>query len=137
MVPGFVVLALASTISAETGYQDSGIFSLDTANVSAVQELDFIPGQVNQLSLCYPNPFNPRTTIEYQLAQGGKVHLAVYDLKGRLVKSLVSGEVFPPGNHSAVWKGQDNAGHQVAGGVYLYRLKVNNFTAIERMTPVK
>jgi hypothetical protein len=68
----------------------------------------------------FPNPFNPTTTISYQLVEGAKVRLEIYDLTGRMVASLLEGEA-TAGSHSVMWKGTDQSGNTVASGVYLYR----------------
>jgi len=70
----------------------------------------------------FPNPFNPETTIRYQLPFEGHVTLAVYDLAGRLVVKLEQG-VRSPGEHSLKWRGRDQNGRMMASGVYLYRLQ--------------
>ncbi|MEN8254846.1 MAG: right-handed parallel beta-helix repeat-containing protein, partial [Verrucomicrobiota bacterium] len=69
----------------------------------------------------YPNPFNPRTTIRYTASVEGPVEIAVYDLAGRLIRTLVDGEEHS-GRRSAVWDGRDEDGRAVAGGIYLCRL---------------
>jgi len=69
-----------------------------------------------------PNPFNPRTTIRYELAAAGDVRLDVYDLAGRRVRTLVA-ERQEAGRHAAVWDGRDDAGRPGATGVYLVRLR--------------
>ena len=68
----------------------------------------------------YPNPFNPSTTIQYQLANGGRVQLNVFDVRGRLIQTLVD-EERPAGTHEVNW---DAA--RLASGTYLYRLQVND-----------
>jgi hypothetical protein len=68
-----------------------------------------------------PNPFNPVTRIDYSLAAPGTVKLAVYDLRGRLVRTLANEEE-GPGAHNIEWNGTDDSGRPVASGVYLYRL---------------
>jgi GH35 family endo-1,4-beta-xylanase len=74
------------------------------------------------LSQNYPNPFNPSTTIRYALPAPAKVNMAVYNLLGIKVRTLV--DAFQPaGNHSAVWEAKDEAGHSVPSGVYFYRLE--------------
>jgi len=70
----------------------------------------------------YPNPFNPTTTLTYYLPTEGSVKLAIYDIRGGLVKSLVSG-VEDPGHHSVVWNGVNELGNQVSSGVYFVRLE--------------
>lgn len=131
-----VILLLAATASAETGYQDSGAFALNTNSLSGWGDRDQVP-QVNSLFPCHPNPFNPRTTIDFFLAGPARAQLAVYDLKGRLVKTIQEGEEVAAGFHQAVWDGLDNASRGVAGGVYLYRLSADDFSFSRRMTLVK
>jgi len=83
-----------------------------------------------------PNPFNPRTTIRFEMPARGKAALRVYDLSGRLVKTLVSGEI-PAGYHSAVWEGDDDRGRNVASGVYLYELRAEGQRLVKKMLLVK
>lgn len=70
-----------------------------------------------------PNPFNPETAIHYQLPASGEVELAVYDLLGQKIKTLVS-EIQPAGFYRVTWNGRDAAGRKVASGLYIYRLSV-------------
>ncbi|RME19069.1 MAG: T9SS C-terminal target domain-containing protein [Candidatus Zixiibacteriota bacterium] len=76
----------------------------------------------------YPNPFNPATTLAFDLPAPSDVRLAVYDLQGRLVKTVAAGR-YEAGRHSAVWDGSDAAGVPVSSGVYFYRLTVQNGAA--------
>jgi hypothetical protein len=69
-----------------------------------------------------PNPFNPRTTIEYDLPGAGPVRLAVFDLAGRLIRTLVE-ESMPQGSHQAVWDGRDSSSRDVGSGTYIARLE--------------
>ncbi|MFC1537662.1 PQQ-binding-like beta-propeller repeat protein, partial [Gemmatimonadota bacterium] len=77
----------------------------------------------------YPNPFNPTTTINYAVPEGKtvKVTLKVYNLRGRLVATLVDDER-EAGNYSVFWSGTDQNGRQVASGVYFYRIHAGEFT---------
>jgi len=83
-----------------------------------------------------PNPFNPRTRISFETVLGGPVQIKVYDPAGRLVASLVDGEL-PAGSHHVFWDGKDTAGRGVAAGLYLYRLVTPGFSATRRMTLIK
>lgn len=85
----------------------------------------------------YPNPFNPRTTIAFNLPQKSAVELDIYDLAGRRVATLLSGEELESGPNAAVWTGRDTKGRSVAAGVYFYRLKAGPNVAVERVTLVK
>jgi hypothetical protein len=84
-----------------------------------------------------PNPFNPSTTIRYSLATASAVELRVFDPAGRLVRTLVAEKLVSPGMHEAVWDGKDDAGREMAAGVFLYRLKAGSFLETGRMALVK
>jgi hypothetical protein len=84
----------------------------------------------------YPNPFNPQTTISYELGASAPVELAVYDIRGRKVRSLVRGEV-QAGYQSVTWNGTDDSGRTVASGVYFYRLRVGDKIVTRRMVLVR
>jgi hypothetical protein len=70
----------------------------------------------------YPNPFNPRTEIQLQLPEAAALSLKIHDLSGRCLRTLADGEVFPAGAVGLDWDGRDDAGRQLASGVYLVRL---------------
>lgn len=71
-----------------------------------------------------PNPFNPRTTLRFELTAGATVELAVFDLSGRRIATLAAGPR-AAGRHEEVWQGCDDAGRSVPSGVYLARLRVD------------
>lgn len=133
----FLSVALMATGAvAETGVADSGLFTLNTTSFVPVDEELPLPA-VSGLNHCYPNPFNPQTTVVFSVAQNNKVDLAVYDLKGHLVDHLIKGESMVPGVHEETWQGCNQSGESVAGGVYLFRLKVGNSVFNQRVTLVK
>ncbi len=80
----------------------------------------------------YPNPFNPRTTIAYTLADAGAMRLTVHDPQGRLVKILAAGSM-PAGDHRVIWQGTNQAGNAVASGVYLLRLEAARQVGIRKI----
>lgn len=80
----------------------------------------------------YPNPFNPRTTIRYQLRVGAQVRLAVYGLDGRLVRKLVDG-FQESGFHQEDWDGRDDAGREMPSGVYLTQMQSGTFRSGQKM----
>ena len=89
------------------------------------------------LSLCnYPNPFNPRTTIRFELPVAGPVRLSIYDVAGRLVRTLVD-DSLPQGSHEAVWDGRDATGREVGSGSYLARLEFGGKVETVRMGLIK
>ena len=79
-------------------------------------------GGAHGLQSCYPNPFNPTTTIAYRLAEDGSVELAVFDVSGRRVSTLVAGRRGSGEVHRVVWDGRADAGVGLPSGVYLLRL---------------
>ncbi|MFH1843282.1 MAG: DUF362 domain-containing protein [bacterium] len=81
----------------------------------------------------YPNPFNPRTIISFELPEQRQVALTVYGLDGRLVTTLAR-DVLPAGRHEVVWEGDDATGCPVASGVYCYRLQAGSRRELRRMT---
>ncbi|MEA2062236.1 MAG: FlgD immunoglobulin-like domain containing protein, partial [Gemmatimonadota bacterium] len=97
-----------------------------------------------------PNPFNPSTTIGYTVPEGSgggvrgdggtsrerKVSLEVFNLRGRLVKTLVSG-LHVPGCYAVNWEGTNEAGHQLPSGVYFYRMKAGDFMQTRKMVLLK
>jgi len=85
----------------------------------------------------FPNPFNPSTTFYYEVPVAAQVDLRVYDLTGKLVRTLVTGQWHTGGRHEAVWLGTDESGCPVASGVYLCKLAAREFQTSVRVTLVK
>lgn len=86
---------------------------------------------------CYPNPFNPMTTISYDLPEQAAVVLSIYDAAGRQIRTLIGGEVVQAGPHNVVWNGRNDTGQVVAAGVYLCRLSAGGYSESRRMVLVK
>jgi flagellar hook assembly protein FlgD len=78
--------------------------------------------QATRLLAPYPNPFNPFTQIVFELAQGDRVQLSVYNSLGQEVRRLVEEEWWP-GVYRVVWDGRDEGGQAVGRGVYFWRLQ--------------
>jgi uncharacterized repeat protein (TIGR01451 family) len=83
-----------------------------------------------------PNPFNPVTTIQFELSTAGATRLEIFDVAGRRVRTLVD-EPLPEGPHAVVWNGRDDGGRAVASGQYFYRLDAGAFHQTRRMTLLK
>jgi hypothetical protein len=84
-----------------------------------------------------PNPFNPRTEILFAVGpQAQRVKLLIYDVKGRLISTLLD-EVVPAGAHRAVWRGRGSSGEQVASGSYFCRLVAGEESFTRKMLLVK
>ena len=93
----------------------------------------------------YPNPFNPSTTIKFNIpnAENGKwkmengfVSLKVYDITGKEVSTLVSGYL-KPGTYEVQFPGKKNSNFQLPSGVYFYKLEAGNFTATKKLMLIK
>jgi flagellar hook assembly protein FlgD len=125
-----LVLIIGAAAQARVSHGYSGIFSLDT--VTAVGDENGLP-QATSISTIYPNPFNPRTTIAFELAEAATIELAVFDLRGRLVTVLESGPL-PIGRHQAIWDGQDDKGRAVPTGTYVCRLSTPQGPQTKKMT---
>jgi hypothetical protein len=88
------------------------------------------------LSQNFPNPFNPLTTISFEVPEANegprRVILSVFDLRGRNVKTLVEGEV-APGRHDVVWDGTDERNREVPSGIYFCTLQANGIHSARKM----
>ncbi len=84
----------------------------------------------------FPNPFNPTTRIAFGLAAPSNVSLRIFDVSGRLVRTLAEGER-PAGNYSEFWDGRDARGAAVSSGIYFYRLKADSFERTMKMVLIR
>ena len=84
----------------------------------------------------YPNPFNPNTTIRFDLPKASNVSLAIYDMMGREVTSLINSQI-DAGYHFIQWDGSNNHGSFVAAGVYIYTIQAGKYRAINKMIYLK
>jgi hypothetical protein len=84
-----------------------------------------------------PNPLNPKTTISFDLGNRSRVELRVYDVSGKLVRTLVGGDIMEPGTRSVLWNGKDDRGSPVASGTYIYRLQAGGNELTNRMSLIR
>ena len=97
--------------------------------------LSQVPETMN-LSQNFPNPFNPTTTIQYELSEQNDVSLKIYNMLGREVRELVAKNQ-QPGNYRVTWDAHDCFGYPVSAGIYFYVFKAGNFTATKKMVLLK
>ncbi len=123
-----------------TTVAEDGTLEAHTAELGLIR---LAPGQAvpvaTRLLGNAPNPFNPQTSIRFALAAadaGDRVRLRVYDVRGKLVRTLVDGAL-PAGEHAIVWDGRDGQGRAAASGVYLYRLETGRQALSGRMLMLK
>jgi len=89
----------------------------------------------------YPNPFNPETWIPFQLSEPANVTISIYDISGKLVRTLVPGPL-PAGTYlgkdqASYWNGKNQAGEEASSGIYFYRINAGSFNAVRRMVLLK
>ena len=82
----------------------------------------------------YPNPFNPATSISFNLPNPASWTLKIYNVAGQLVRTF---EGYSSGQVSVIWNGKDNSGNEVASGIYFYKLNAGNLTATKKMVLTK
>ena len=140
--------AMSALTEGETLANVSGIFNFsfgtykiqirDMADLGQLGIDDDFAGVAREFALYpnYPNPFNPETRIRFQLAENSNVRLMIYDVLGRKVRTLVS-ERMDAGHHVLNWNGLNDAGADVASGMYVYRIKAGDFIAHRKMLLVR
>ena len=102
----------------------------------ATFDLDFGMPLETSLNANYPNPFNPSTTIPFELAKSGYLTLKVYDMNGSLVKTLAS-NYRDAGSYEVVWNGLNNDGQQVSSGQYMLQMSTPGYSNTLQMTFIK
>jgi hypothetical protein len=88
------------------------------------------------LSQNYPNPFNPVTAIHYDLPEDALVNITIYDMMGRIVKTMVNAQQ-NAGYKSVIWDATNNAGQPVSAGLYLYTIQAGAFRQTKKMVMLK
>ncbi len=112
------------------------LLSITTIDISSVPDSGK-PTSPFVLEANYPNPFNPSTTIRYQLDRDAMVSLCIFDSSGKLVRVLESGIMAEAGQHVSIWDGRDTAGRGVASGAYFFRLSVEGSHQTGKMLLVR
>ena len=88
------------------------------------------------LSQNFPNPFNSRTVIKYNLPGNGKISINIYDIIGRKITTLLSEEQ-SVGEHYILWNGKNNLGYDIASGIYFYNIIFNDLSITKKMILAK
>ncbi|NMB80737.1 MAG: T9SS type A sorting domain-containing protein [Ignavibacteria bacterium] len=103
-------------------------------NPTSVTE-EIVPQQYRLLNN-YPNPFNPSTTITFEIPKSEFVSLQIFNINGELIKTILQ-ESLNAGRYEKRWNGEDDFGNQVVSGVYFYRIKAGHFEKSSRMILLK
>ena len=98
-------------------------------------EEDIINSIGNKLQV-FPNPFNPSTTIEFNLPEISKTKISIYNIKGQKIKELIN-EALSAGNHQVYWNGKDEKNKIVSSGIYFVRLESADKTEIKKIMLMK
>jgi len=115
----------------------SSFFSTALQEISTLDLEDNIVAPEEFQTKAYPNPFNPTTTIMFNLPNESGVNLAVYNVKGQKIKSLIHNEQREKGRNEVSWNGKDQQGKAVSSGIYFYRLETDQRTAVQKILLMK
>jgi len=117
-----------------------GIEGVENTTLTTQNNATVLPAQ-NKLFQNYPNPFNPDTWIPYQLAKASEVRIRIYNVKGRLVRTLHLGHkhagYYQDKTASAYWNGRNKTEEAVSNGMYFYHLQAGEFHSIRKMLIAK
>ena len=132
-------LAVPSTIEKATGGLTASISRLGVfavmKKVDADGQAEVVPDRF-ALEQNYPNPFNPVTNFEFRISSFGFVSLAVFDVLGRKVATLVN-ERLDPGMHTTTWNGRNERGEAASSGIYIYTLRSGGSVLSRKMILLK
>jgi len=115
---------------------ECGLIGALPANCEITNVPHEFPLQIISDVNCYPNPFNPSTTIQFSQNRSGETSVAVYDISGQLVKILVDNFLLE-GTHQMRWNGDDQIGNKVASGNYFFKIISNQYEQSGRLTLLK
>jgi len=113
----------------DSGWYVDEIRVFDQSGVKEVSSL--VATEVTRFFGVYPNPFKHYSEVSYQLVRAARVSLCVYDVSGRLVRSL-SDEVKDPGYYAVTWDSQDDHGRKVPAGVYFVRFHTDGYQQVQK-----
>jgi hypothetical protein len=127
-------------LASDTSVVHAGFF-VDDFEIMIVKEQDIVtpvPGADVLVAAvkAWPNPFNPQTAVKFTNPRGGQVSLSIFDVQGRLVRTLVN-ENLADGDHERVWDGRTDSGSPTASGVYFARLIAGPSQATTKLMLVK
>ncbi len=98
-------------------------------------ESDNIPNEF-KLHSAYPNPFNPSTTIQFDIPEDSFVSLNVFDMMGRKIKTLLNDKI-SAGRRSITWDGTNNLNQVVSAGTYFYMISTSNYKSTKKLILLK
>jgi len=114
----------------QLAYANNAVFIIQASASEVSLPADF------GLKQNYPNPFNPETTICFELPQAAHANIAIYNLQGQLIRTLVDDERIA-GTHTIIWNGRNENGLPSATGIYLIRMQASNFSRTLKISFIK
>ncbi len=124
------------TVKASIADEDFSIEQIWTVILPVANVDDTLPPTITRLYQNYPNPFNPTTSIRFSVKESGPVNIAVFDIKGRLVRQIVN-QYMAAGTYNNVWDGMDNNNNPSSTGIYLIKMKTPDSLNIVKACMVK
>ena len=132
---GYYAFAVWKVGAADRASSSSYNLTFTYGGASGVQDEAPLPS-VTRLTGAYPNPFNPMTTIAFDLDSPQDTRIEIFDLHGRLVRVLAD-EMMTAGRHERIWRGIDTTGRNVSSGVYMIRMTAGETVNLKRVSLLK
>ena len=130
--------SIINIISGYTDFEDANYdpdATIDDGSCALAIETPIFPNQYSITSI-YPNPFNPTTTISYELPENSIVRITIYNVQGREIKVLVN-QYQEAGYKSVRWNATNNYGKPISAGMYFYKIRAGEFTQTRKMLLLK
>lgn len=128
-----VMYSKEGTFAVAAGNWNMGVIDMTDANSD---DDELLPSYATALKANYPNPFNPTTTIAFDMAKEGHVSIDIFNVKGQHVKRIAD-SIFEAGRRSVVWQGTDENGRNVSSGIYFYKMTTEGYSATKKMILMK
>ncbi len=116
-------------------YEEGESEASNSISITGINDIIVIP-TVTALKGNYPNPFNPTTSVAFDMAKDGNVNIEIYNAKGQKVKTLIN-EFRKAGSYKAVWNGKDSNNQNCGSGIYFYNMKSGKYTSTGKMILMK
>ena len=129
-----LVLAGRASYSNQTGIESRSWLSMVSTTVSNDDPTAPIP---DPGLTCYPNPFRSSTNVKFTQIDNSPTTIAIYNVKGQLVRTLIAGQKLPLGEQIIAWDGKTNAGQIVAAGIYYYKIHSGRFSSTKKIVLIK
>ncbi|MCB5231178.1 MAG: T9SS type A sorting domain-containing protein [Candidatus Cloacimonas sp.] len=127
----YIYTVIANYTAGESTPVHTSRITINATNVETIT----IPG-VTRLNGNYPNPFNPETSISFELKSEESVLIEIYNMRGQKVRTLVNNRL-SAGSHSLEWNGKDDNSQEVGSGIYFYKMVAGDYSSTKKMIMMK